>query len=282
MPQSNIFYSINPFTSAVIQGHPAISVAQLEVKIASAHKAFQLLKNMPAKKRGERIEILGYQLAEKKEALARIITSEMGKVYKESLAEIEKCILCCQYYAAHADEMDAPTCIKTNAQESYVVHQPIGAVFGIMPWNFPFWQVIRFVIPAMAAGNVVLLKHAPNVFGCAEALEEILNHCGFPENVFQSLVIDTDLVENVIASDIVQGVTFTGSETTGSKVAALAGKHIKKSVLELGGSDPFIVLEDADLHQAVTIAVLARLQNAGQSCIAAKRFMVVEEVYDAF
>lgn len=282
MSQSKIFYSINPFTSEIIQGYPAISVAQLDEKIASSEKAFQHLKNMSAQKRGERIAIFANQLAEKKDALAQIITLEMGKVYKESLAEIEKCILCCQYYSAHTEGISEPEFFKTDAQESFVVHQPIGVVFGIMPWNFPFWQAIRFAIPALAAGNVVLLKHAPNVFGCAEALEEIINHCGFPDNIFQSLFIDTDLVEKVIASDSVQGIAFTGSEIAGGKVAALAGKHIKKSVLELGGSDPFIVLKDADIDKAVTIAMLARLQNAGQSCIAAKRFVVVQEVYNVF
>ncbi len=221
-------------------------------------------------------------LQQNKDVYARQMTLEMGKLVSESRIEIEKTIKGCEYYADQAERLLADQFIQTEHNKSLVTYQPTGAVLGIMPWNFPFWQVFRFALPAMMAGNVCLLKHAPNVTRCALTMEEVFRKAGVPEGVFQTLVIDVDLVEEIIASPIVHGVALTGSEFAGSSVAATAGKHIKKSVLELGGSDPFIVLADADMEKTVKIAVQSRMQNAGQSCIAAKRFIVVKEAKEKF
>lgn len=221
-------------------------------------------------------------LRHNKEKYAQTITMEMGKVISEARNEIEKCASACEYFAKHSEQLIADKAILTEAKRSYVSYEPTGAVFGIMPWNFPFWQVFRFVVPNVMGGNVVLLKHAPNVCQVSLLIEDVFKQAGFPDGVFQSLIIDVDEVEGIIAHDIVQGVTLTGSEYAGSQVASLAGRYIKKSVLELGGSDAFIVLSDANLENAARVAIQSRMQNAGQSCIAAKRFIVVEQVKEEF
>ncbi|MDZ7694601.1 MAG: NAD-dependent succinate-semialdehyde dehydrogenase [Balneolaceae bacterium] len=206
----------------------------------------------------------------------------MGKPIGESRAEINKCAWVCEFYAKNAARFLADEIIETDAAESFVSHDPIGPVLAIMPWNFPYWQVFRFTAPALMAGNTALLKHAPNVFGCATHIEELLHEAGFPDGVFQNLFIHHDRTEQIIASDIVQAVTLTGSERAGRAVGSLAGKHLKKSVLELGGNNAFIVWEDADMEQAVETGVTARMMNSGQSCIAAKRFILVGDAYEKF
>jgi succinate-semialdehyde dehydrogenase/glutarate-semialdehyde dehydrogenase len=221
-------------------------------------------------------------LRDKKEYYARLMTMEMGKLLRESMAEVEKCAWVCDFYADQAAEMLKDEVIATDASRSFVTFQPMGVILAVMPWNFPFWQVFRFAAPALMAGNAAVLKHASNVPGCALAIEEIFHEAGFPENLFRTLMIPSSSVECVIANPLVSAVTLTGSEAAGSQVASQAGKHLKKSVLELGGTDPFIILDDADIDAAVKTAVTARMLNQGQSCIAAKRFIVVKSVVDQF
>jgi len=221
-------------------------------------------------------------LRSQKSEFAQIIIQEMGKIIRESEAEVEKSALVCDYYADHAGKFLADEMIESDAGLSFVSFEPLGTILAVMPWNFPFWQVFRFAAPALMAGNAGVLKHASNVPECAVAIEKIFVKAGFPENLFRTLLIPASLVENVIAHDVIKAVTLTGSEEAGSKVAEIAGRHLKKTVLELGGSDPFIVLEDADLEQCAQVAVAARMLNTGQSCIAAKRFIVVSEVAEEF
>jgi len=206
----------------------------------------------------------------------------MGKPISEAKTEIEKCAWVCDYYAEHAEEFLSDEHIKTDASTSFVRHDPMGTIFAVMPWNFPFWQVFRFAAPTLTSGNTGLLKHASNVFGCAQKIEDVFTKAGFPKGVFQSLVVDHDVTEKIISHDGVKAITLTGSAKAGSAVAQIAGKHLKKSLLELGGSNSFIVLEDADLDLAVKTAVKARMLNSGQSCIAAKRFIIQDSVYEEF
>jgi len=221
-------------------------------------------------------------LLENKEEYASIITSEMHKPITQALAEVEKCALLCKYYYDNAETFLATKSIKTDASESYVVYEPLGVILGIMPWNFPFWQVFRFAVPTLIAGNTVVVKHASNVPKCAELIESIFNAAGFPKGCYQNLPIPSNKVSDIIANPIIKAVSLTGSEQAGVAVATEAGKHLKKCVLELGGNNAFIILEDANLDKAVATAVNARMQNAGQSCIAAKRFLVHETILDAF
>ena len=227
-------------------------------------------------------QTLGQVLRDNVEDYARMITLEMGKPISESRSEVNKCAWVCDYYATHAQAFLSDEIIGTEAQKSFVRHDPVGAVLAIMPWNFPFWQVFRYAAPTLIAGNTGLLKHAPNVFGCAAQIEEIFVKAGFPEAVFQNLIVHHDVTERIIAHDAVQAVTLTGSERAGSAVAQIAGKYIKKTVLELGGNNAFIVWDDADIDKAVKIALVARMLNCGQSCIAAKRFILMDGIYDAF
>ncbi len=246
------------------------------------YSAFQKWKGVSIEKRGELLKQVGDLLIDRKEDHARAITREMGKPLKEAYGEVEKCAWVCDFYAENAEDFLADELIETEATESFVSYDPLGPVLAIMPWNFPFWQVFRFAAPALMAGNSVLLKHAPNVFGCAERIETLFKEAGFPEALFQSLIIHHDKVEGLLGDNRVKAATLTGSGRAGSSVAALAGRHIKKTVLELGGSNAFIVFPDADIEKAVTTGVNARMQNSGQSCIAAKRFLVHEKVYDEF
>ncbi|MBG6187333.1 NAD-dependent succinate-semialdehyde dehydrogenase [Flavobacterium sp. CAN_S2] len=276
-----IFKSINPFSQEVIAEHEVLTNAQLNQKLQLSESAFKIWKNTSFQERADKMRKLANILRENKEKLGLLITNEMGKIISESIAEVEKSAANCDFYAENAAEMLKDEYYDTPFK-SMSVYDPMGAVFAIMPWNYPFWQVLRYAAPAIMAGNVTLLKHAPNVIGCAKAIESAFLEAGFPEGVFQEITIDIPQVESVIASNSVCGITLTGSEMAGSSVAALAGKHIKKSVMELGGSDAFIVLNDADLEKAATVATQSRMLNAGQACICAKRFIVTEKVADEF
>lgn len=276
-----IFKSINPYTQEIVGTHPILTSVQLRQKISLADKGFHYWKTTSFNDRTVKMKRLADLLRLNKTELALLITSEMGKVLAESEAEIEKSALNCEYYAEKAEQLLKEE-INSTRFNSKTVFDPLGAVFAIMPWNYPFWQVFRYAAPTIMAGNVTLLKHAPNVMGCAKAIERLFLEAGFPEGIFQELTIDVPQVEEVIASNIVCGVTLTGSEGAGAAVASLAGKHIKKSVLELGGSDAFIVLDDANLEAAATVAAQSRMGNSGQACICAKRFIVTESVANDF
>ena len=275
------FKSINPFSQEIIAEYEALTNSQLNKKLELAETAFKNWKNTSFQERADKMQKLANILRANKEKLGLIITSEMGKIISESIGEVEKSASNCDYYAEHAEQMLKDVYYDTPFK-SMSVYDPMGAVFAVMPWNYPFWQVLRYAAPAIMAGNVTLLKHASNVIGCAKAIENAFLEAGFPEGVFQHIGIEIGQVESVIASDIVHGITLTGSEGAGSSVAALAGKHIKKTVMELGGSDAFIVLNDANLEKAAEVAAHSRMLNAGQACICAKRFIVTEKVADEF
>ena len=268
--------SINPTTNEVIREYPEHSSSEVKSIIEDVHKEWLSWKETSFEHRSGLFRNVACILRERKEIYGRLMTEEMGKIIRESLAEIMKCANACDYYADHAAELLEDQVIPSDASRSIVVFQPIGIILAVMPWNFPFWQVFRFAAPALMAGNSAVLKHASNVPGCALAIEEIFRDAGFPKNLFRTLMIPSQKVKEVIANPCIAAVTLTGSESAGSEVAALAGHHIKKTVLELGGSDPFIILEDADMEKAVKTALTARMINQGQSCIAAKRFIVVE------
>lgn len=274
--------SIHPFDQSVVGEFEEFDSSTIQKKLEKSSMAFRHWKKTSFAYRRELMLKAAALLRQNKEEYARTITMEMGKVIGESRTEVEKCAGGCEYFAEHAEGFLADQIVKADVRKSMVTYHPTGAILAIMPWNFPFWQVIRFAAPALMAGNVGLLKHASNVTQCSLLIEKIFVEAGFPEGVFQSLVINNKAIDSILESDIVQGVALTGSEGAGSHVGALAGKHIKKSVLELGGSDPFIVLSDADLDLAAKVATQSRMQNAGQSCIAAKRFIVVKEVKDEF
>ncbi|MCS6820523.1 MAG: NAD-dependent succinate-semialdehyde dehydrogenase [Microscillaceae bacterium] len=274
--------SINPYTQEVIQSFTLHTQAEIELILQNAQKAFLGWQSTEVSEKTALLGKISYLLKEKKQELAKRISQEMGKPLQEAIAEIEKCSFACDYYKNVAKQYLQPTHTATEAKESRILYEPLGVILGIMPWNFPFWQVFRFAIPCLVAGNTVLLKHAPNVWGCAEAIEQLFREAGFEQGIFQILKIQVEEVEKVIASPVVKAVSFTGSTQAGSKVAQLASKYLKKSVLELGGSDAFIVLPDADLEKASQVAVQSRMLNTGQSCIAAKRFLVEKSVYHTF
>lgn len=276
------FRSINPADGATLKVIETWTAAQIDAALDGAAAAAALWSDTPLARRCERLGGLAWILRERLDPLARLITREMGKLIGESRAEIEKCALACEYYADHAAEFLADEPVASDAGRSLVAYQPLGPVLAVMPWNFPFWQVFRFAAPALAAGNTALLKHASNVPQCALAIEELFRDAGLLPGAFTTLMIEAGQVEAVIADPRVRAVTLTGSEAAGRKVGAAAGRALKKSVLELGGSDAFIVLADADLELAAANAVAARFVNAGQSCIAAKRFIVEEAVADEF
>jgi len=274
--------TINPATGETLKTFDELSEQQLERKLQSAANAFRSYKNSSFAERAELMLRAATILETDKSRLARLMTTEMGKPIKGAIQELEKCALVCRYYAENAARHLADEVVDTNASSSYVQFQPLGPVLAVMPWNFPLWQVFRFAAPALMAGNVGLLKHASNVPQCALAIEEIFLRAGFPEGVFQTLLIGAKAVEQVISDSRVVAATLTGSEPAGRSVAGIAGKHLKKTVLELGGSDPFIVMPSAKLDEAITTAVKARTINSGQSCIAAKRFIVASEIYPEF
>ncbi|MFN3997147.1 NAD-dependent succinate-semialdehyde dehydrogenase [Algoriphagus sp.] len=279
----NEIQSLNPWTGKVLKEFSTLSPKEIEVKTAESAKTFQAWKNVPIAERSELMKKAGEILRQNKEEYARLITLEMGKIIRESRAEIEKCAWACDFYAENAEEFLAPEKISLpDGKKAKIIHQPLGAILAVMPWNFPFWQVFRFAAPTLMAGNVGILKHASNVPQCALAIESIFRKAGFPEGVFQSFLIDTDATLALLEDDRIKAVSLTGSEKAGAAVASAAGKNIKKALLELGGSDPFIVLADADIAKAAETAVKARMVNFGQSCIAGKRFIIEESVYDVF
>ncbi|ARS34432.1 NAD-dependent succinate-semialdehyde dehydrogenase [Pontibacter actiniarum] len=274
--------TVNPATGEVVKTFTPHTPEEVQQKIAAAEKAFQSWRGVSFEERARHMHRQADILEAEAEKYGRIISLEMGKPVKDAMAEVKKCALACRYYAEHAADFMADEEIDSKASRSLISFEPLGVVLAVMPWNFPFWQVYRFLAPALMAGNVGLLKHASNVPQCALAIEEIVQKAGFPDNVFQTLLIGSKEVNAVIEHPHVKAVTLTGSETAGSKVAEKAGQEIKKTVLELGGSDAFIVLDDADLDKATEVASKSRMINVGQSCIAAKRFIVVESVADAF
>ncbi|MFN8438277.1 MAG: aldehyde dehydrogenase family protein [Cytophagales bacterium] len=276
-----MFQSINPYSGQEIFKKDFESDASVLMKLKYATTGFQTWKNLSFSQRAECIINISSEIKNRKGELAELISTEMGKSLRESLAEIEKCISSCEYYAQNTEVLLANHENHLSTEEYKIKIKAQGAVFGIMPWNFPFWQVFRYVIPNLMLGNVCLLKHAPNVGKCAEVIDEIINN-HTPIGVFQHLWIDISQIELVIKSPIVIGTTLTGSEKAGSNLAALSGKHIKKSVLELGGSDAFIVDKTCNLEYAVEMAIKTRLQNNGQTCIAAKRFLIEESIFEAF
>lgn len=276
------FQTIDPSTGKGLRTYARMTEAEVTSTVAAAHNAFGEWRQRPLSERTPLLGVLADVLERRKQEWAALMTAEMGKPLREAVAEIEKCAWVCQYYADNAETQLDPRPAATDAQRSYVSFEPQGLVLAIMPWNFPFWQVLRFAAPTIAAGNGALLKHAPNTFGCAEATESLFREAGFPEHLFRSLYIDVDQVESVIADPRVRAVTLTGSGRAGRAVAALAGTYLKKTVLELGGSDASVVLEDANLDAAAESIVASRLINSGQSCIAAKRFIPVASVHDAF
>jgi succinate-semialdehyde dehydrogenase / glutarate-semialdehyde dehydrogenase len=274
--------SINPATGVLLRSFEPLADDALLQKIRLADIAFGLYADIPLSHRALCMRKLAILMEQETEELATLITTEMGKPLPAARVEIEKCIAVCRYYAEHAARILAPEMIDDASSNIYLRWDPIGVILAVMPWNFPFWQVFRFLAPALMAGNVGLLKHASNVPQCAIAIEALVRRAGFPRGSFQSLLIDASQVETVLADVRVAAVTVTGSEAAGRAVAAQAGWLIKKSVLELGGSDPFIVMQSADLDEAVAAAVRARCINSGQSCIAAKRFLIVDSIYDEF
>jgi succinate-semialdehyde dehydrogenase/glutarate-semialdehyde dehydrogenase len=274
--------TINPATGETLKTFEPLSPSEIEAKITLAQQAFEQYRKTSMTQRAEWLNEVAEILLRDKVNFGKIMTSEMGKTIKSAIAEVEKCALVCRYYAEHAAEFLADAPASTDASQSFVRYQPLGVILAVMPWNFPFWQVFRFAAPALMAGNVGLLKHASNVPQCALAIEEIIRQAGFPEGAFQTLLIGSDQVEAIINDERVKAATLTGSEFAGASLGAAAGKQIKKTVLELGGSDPFIVLESADLEAAVSTAVTARMLNNGQSCIAAKRFIVADAIADEF
>ena len=275
--------SVNPSNGERLQAFAPDSDAVIEAKLARATTAFADWRRRPVGERAGVLSRVAEILDADRQAFARLMTLEMGKLFVAAEQEAQKCAVTCRYYATHGESFLAPEVVTdTAAGRDAIYFQPLGPVLAVMPWNFPFWQVIRFAAPALVAGNVGLLKHASNVPQCALALAELFQRAGAPEGVFQTLLIESRRVGAIVADDRIAAVTVTGSEGAGSAVAAIAGKHVKKAVLELGGSDPFLVLASADIDRAVATAVKARIVNNGQSCIAAKRFIVVDAVYEQF
>jgi len=274
--------SINPYTSKVIKNYPEYTSDEVLQIISDVDYAFIQWKQTDFEQRALLMRNLQSILLSKKEELAGIMVTEMGKVNREALGEIEKCAMVCLFYAENAASFLQNETVKTEASESYISYQPIGTVLAVMPWNFPFWQVFRFLAPALMAGNTGVLKHAGNVPGCALAIEQLVSDAGFPKNVFRTLLIGSDKIKAVIENPLIKAVSLTGSNPAGKAVATIAGLMLKKSVLELGGSDPYLILEDADIEKAASLCVTSRLINAGQSCIGAKRFIIADKIYDAF
>ena len=274
--------SVNPATGEGLKEFASFDDSEIEKRLKRAERAFAKYRHGTFSKRAQLIMAAASLLDREKEKFARVITLEMGKLFRAAVEEVEKCSRGCRFYAENSERFLEDEPAQTDAARSYVRYQPLGAILAIMPWNFPFWQVFRFAAPALMAGNVGLLKHASNVPQCALAIEQIFCRAGFDDGVFQTLLIEPKRVEKLIVDPRVKAVTLTGSEKAGSEVASTAGRHIKKSVLELGGSDAFIVMPSADFEGALSTAVKARTINSGQSCIAAKRFFVADEIYDDF
>lgn len=274
--------SINPYNQQELQTYTECSDAMVQSSIDASAKVYKSWRTVALSERVILVQHLGAKLRANKIELAQMMTLEMGKIHQEAIAEVEKCAWLCDYYAENVHELLAARHVKTPMYRSYVAYLPMGTVLAVMPWNFPFWQVFRAAVPALLAGNTMLLKHASNVFGSALLIEQLFLESGFPQGAFKALLIGAKKVAPILEARTVVGVALTGSEFAGSSVASIAGKNIKRQVLELGGSDAFIVLEDADLKRAAEVAVASRMLNAGQSCIASKRFFVDRKVHELF
>ncbi len=277
-----MFKSINPMTGKVIAEYPKMTSAQVEGILEQAEQAQQGWRNTGFEERARLMFKASDVLLAGKRRYAKMMTDEMGKIAAQGIGEIEKCAWVCRYYAENAGAFLSPEDIETDAHHSFVNYSPLGVVLAVMPWNFPFWQVFRFAAPGLMAGNGCVLKHARNVSGCALMIESVFREAGFPQHLFRTLLVDVSETSRIIHNPRIAAVTITASVKAGRAVASEAGKALKKCVLELGGSDPFIVLEDADIDQAVEVGIIGRFQNSGQTCIAAKRFIVVESVYEEF
>lgn len=274
--------SINPATGKTINTYDEMSATEVDEIIEATHEAYRGWRRTQLETRQTHMNQAAEVLRQKSEKYAKLMANEMGKPISEGRSEIEKCAWVCEYYAENAQSFLADEMIETEARKSFVTYQPLGVVLAVMPWNFPFWQVFRFAAPGLMAGNGCVLKHASNVSGCALAIEDIFREAGFPEQIFRTLLISSDKVEAILENPLIQAATLTGSTKAGQAVAEKAGSLLKKTVLELGGSDPYLILDDADLENAVEQCVSSRLINSGQSCIAAKRFIVVDAVRQAF
>ncbi|MGB9965683.1 NAD-dependent succinate-semialdehyde dehydrogenase [Halobacterium hubeiense] len=275
--------TVDPTTESPLQTYAEHDAGELDAALDDAAAAFESWSGRDITERQALVDSVADVLRENKDEYAALMTEEMGKPVDQARSEVEKCAWVCEYYAEHAAEFLQDERVGVHPQaKTKVAYEPLGPLLAVMPWNYPFWQVLRVAAPTLAAGNVMLLKHAPNVTGCAKVLEDVLHEAGIPEGVFQTLVVEPDAVHDAIADDRVAAVTLTGSVRAGSAVAETAGKHLKPSVLELGGSDPFVVLGDAPLDRAARVGVDARTKNNGQACIAAKRFIVVDDVYEEF
>ena len=277
-----MFYSVNPHNEEVVGEYPTMGHDRLTTVVNEVYDSWNLYKSTSFDQRKVWLKNVASVLRERKKEFAHLMTLEMGKPLLQGIAEAEKSAWVCDYYADNAESFLQDQIIETDASKSYITYQPLGVILAIMPWNFPFWQVFRFAAPSLMAGNGCLLKHSPNVTGCALIIEKIFSDAGFPDNIFKTIVTDIENVEAVIRNKKVAAVTLTGSTRAGKAVASIAGSEIKKCVLELGGSDPYIIMDDADLEAAAKSCVIGRMLNSGQSCIAAKRFLVFESVYDKF
>ncbi len=274
--------SINPATGSEIKSYQEMSITEIDEIIAKSNQAFLKWRKTEFAQRAEMMKNAAKVLREKKEELSSLMTEEMGKPILQSKSEIEKCAWVCDYYADNSENFLKDEIIKTDANKSFVSFQPLGVVLAVMPWNFPFWQVFRFAAPNLMAGNSGVLKHSSNVSGCAIAIENVFKEAGFIDNIFRTLIVSSSNIKKVIENKNIKAVTLTGSVAAGKSIASIAGSVLKKTVLELGGSDPYIILDDADLASAADTCVTSRLINGGQSCIAAKRFIIVEKVYNEF
>ena len=274
--------SVNPANLQVVKTYPQMQPSEVNKIIDLSNNAFEEWTQKSFSDKSRLMMNAANVLRVKKEEYSKLMTVEMGKPITQSRAEVDKCAWVCDYYAENAEKFLTDELISTDASKSFVTFQPLGIVLAVMPWNFPFWQVFRFAAPGLMAGNAGILKHASNVSGCALAIEEVFREAGFPENLFRTILVPSAQMEDVIRNEKIKAVTLTGSVPAGKAVAKTAGSVLKKTVMELGGSDPYIILEDADLEMAADTCVTARLINGGQSCIAAKRFIAVEKIYDSF
>ncbi len=277
-----VIKSINPYNGKLINTFQTQSNAEVENLLDKASKRFDLWKQTSFSERKKLMLQAAEILKNNKQQYAELITREMGKPIKQAIAEIEKCSWVCKFYAENAEKHLADETVETDAHKSYICYEPLGVVLAIMPWNYPFWQVFRFAAPALMAGNVAVLKHASNVFGSALNIQKVFEEAGFPKHCFSTFLVESDAVESIIENPVVKAVTLTGSESAGAAVASIAGKNIKKTVLELGGSNALVVFKDAEIDETVDICIQARFQNTGQSCIAGKRLLVDESIANDF
>lgn len=279
---SNTITTTNPYNNESLKEYKLYSKTEVDEILNTAEKRFYNWKKVSIKERCRLLENVAQILEDDKQDYAKQMTLEMGKPIKESIAEIEKCATLCDFYATNADSFLADELIETDADESFISYDPLGCILGIMPWNFPFWQVMRFAVPTLTAGNTVILKHASNVTGCSLMIEKLFKKAGYPKGCFQTVLAGHEQIERLLENEIIKAVSLTGSEKAGRAIAEIAGKNLKKCVLELGGNNACIVLDDADLDRHFDTMFKARMQNTGQSCIAAKRFIVSDKIYDKF